>query len=166
MPQNKNIYITGFMGCGKTTVGRLLAKKLNRKFVDTDSRIEEKAKTTINQVFEDHGEAHFRELESQEIKECDQQNSLVVSLGGGAILDPRNQLILKKGIWIFLQTPFPIIEERVMRKSHRPLATESQKLEELYKKRMPVYQKAEHIIDCDGDSEKVCQEIIKQIIHK
>lgn len=163
MIQNKNIYITGFMGSGKSTIGRLLAEKLQRKYADTDEMIEQSAQKSINEIFQTEGEPHFRKLESQTLAKLDQETNLVVSLGGGAIIDPKNQKIINKGIWIYLNVPFEVIKERVMRKSHRPLAKNTNELEDLYKKRLPVYLRAQFTIDCPGEAEDTCEIILDKI---
>lgn len=164
MNHNKNIYLTGFMGSGKTRVGKLLSQKLNRRFVDTDQLIQEKSGQTINEIFEKLGEAHFRQLEKETLVELSGQSRLVVSLGGGAVLDPANQEVLKNGVWIFLDTPFEMIKERVERRDHRPLGKDPQKLEELYKTRLPIYHLATHVIRCQGDAEDFCQSILEKLL--
>ena len=84
----KNIYIVGFMGTGKTVVGRELAKKLNAGFVDLDEAIEEKEKTTISDIFQTKGEEHFRSLEKEALAGVATQKGCVVSCGGGIVVDP------------------------------------------------------------------------------
>jgi len=152
------------MGSGKTTIGRLLAKKLHRKFIDSDSEIQKIAQKSISEIFEEKGEEHFRTLEAQTIQNLAKETNLVISLGGGAVMDPHNQEIFAKGVWIFLNTPFAIIKERVSRNDYRPLAKDTKKFEELYKKRLPMYQKAKVVIDCEGDPENVCQMILNHIL--
>jgi len=164
--QNKNIYLTGFMGCGKTTIGRLLAKKLGRKFVDADKYIEKNEKKSIIEIFSEFGEDYFREKESQALNNFNKEHNLVVSLGGGAVIAPKNQDIINKGIWVFLNTPLDELKIRVARRDHRPLAKDLKKFEELYKKRIPLYQKAQIIINTYGDPEMVCQMVIKEMINQ
>ncbi len=162
----KNIYITGFMATGKSTVGRLLARKLARSFIDSDRDIENKTKMSIKDIFDSQGEAHFRKLESELICNLDQSHNLVVSLGGGSVLDSKNQAIIKKGVWIYLDTPLDVIHERLSRTSHRPLAKKSQsEIENLYQERLPIYKNATLIIPCANHSpDTICQLILKRIL--
>ncbi|MBF0107321.1 MAG: shikimate kinase [Deltaproteobacteria bacterium] len=160
-----NIYITGFMGAGKTRTGLLLAQKLNRRFLDTDTLIVNEAQMTITEIFEKKGEAWFRALESRIIGDLSQRTSLVVGLGGGAILDEKNRQVLSRGIWVFIDTSFQIIKERVGRRSHRPLAQDPKKFEELYNQRLPLYRQAAIIISNKEDAEVICQSIIQEIIN-
>lgn len=163
MDKNKNIYLTGFMGAGKSTVGKLLAKKLSRQFVDTDGLIEKKANQTIKSIFEKFGESYFRDLEAQVIAELDRQQNLVVSLGGGAILLEENRHILNKGVWIFIELPLPILKERALRSTKRPLAKDSSSFEALYQKRISLYKLAHVTIQTNGaSSEEICELILKK----
>ena len=162
---NKNIYLTGFMGTGKSTVGHLLAKKLGRKFIDTDQAIVKEQGMQIAEIFSQEGEDYFRTLESDLIAKLGKQNSLIVSLGGGAVMDPKNQAIIKQGLWVFILTPFELLQERALETKKRPLAQDTEKFAELYKQRLPVYQKAELIVDAGSEpADFVCQEIIKKRI--
>jgi shikimate kinase len=162
----KNIYITGFMATGKSTVGRLLARKLARQHLDTDRQIEEQENTSIANLFQTRGEEFFRNQETICLKNASQKNNLVVSLGGGAILANENKEILNKGVWIYLDTPIDIILERLTRTTHRPLAQQDpDKLHALYTERLPLYKMANITIDCqDLNSEAICQDILKRMM--
>lgn len=156
--------MTGFMGAGKSLVGRILAQKLNRTFVDTDALIEKKAGLAVTDIFEKLGEASFRKFESETVTELSQRTGLVVSLGGGAVLDEKNRTFLQQGLWVFIDPPFEILKERIMRRTHRPLAKSVEQLEELYKARRPFYEMAPiHVVET-GDPEDVCQEALKKIL--
>ena len=152
------------MACGKTRAGRLLAQKLNRKFIDTDNLIEIETGLTIVDIFAKHGEDYFRRLERQTIQTLSKQHRVIVSLGGGAVMDPATQQIIKTGIWIFIDTPFDIIKERVSRRSHRPLAKDPDRLKELYNLRLPTYKAAPVIIAANGDADETCQMILQRIL--
>lgn len=152
------------MGCGKSRVGRLLAQKLNRPFVDTDLLIEQTSNQKISEIFETRGEAHFRKLETETILKQDPEAGLVVSLGGGAIVNPEIRDFIRRGFWVFLDTPFNIIEERVMRSKHRPLGKNPAQLKALYDTRFPIYQEAPQRISGLTDAESICQELLKRII--
>lgn len=163
MKSEQNIYLTGFMGCGKTTVGKLLARKLNRNFVDADARIEKSARMSITEIFETLGEAHFRKLEQDVIKDLSQKTQLVASLGGG-VMNGENKKLLRKGVWIFLDTPFPVISKRVMKHKHRPLAKDETALKKLYEQRLPSYRQASLTISGLGTPDDICQRILKDLV--
>ena len=99
------VFLTGFMGTGKTKIGRLLAQLLGRVFVDTDHLIEERAGQSIPQLFATHGEAQFRQLEHQCLAEAAARPGAVIALGGGAIAQERNWELLGRAGGGFLSTP-------------------------------------------------------------
>ncbi|MGB3057214.1 MAG: shikimate kinase, partial [Candidatus Omnitrophota bacterium] len=86
----KNIVLVGFMGTGKTTIAKVLARSLGKKYVNTDDLIESREKKSINDVFKDDGEAYFRKVEKEVIKEASRQADQVIDAGGGVVLDPEN----------------------------------------------------------------------------
>ena len=134
-------YLTGFMGCGKTRLGQALAQRLGWRWIDTDHEIERQTGKTIARIFKDHGESHFRKLESQVLNTLKDQKRVVISLGGGAILTKSNRQILKKGHWIFLHRPEAVIEKHLLR-SDRPLLQNGQSWREIYQRRLPIYEQA------------------------
>lgn len=162
---NKNLYLTGFMGCGKSTIGRLLAQRLNYQFVDTDILIEQQTGRAIKDIFQAQGEACFRRLEMQTLAELAQKSGLVVSLGGGAVLAPQNREWLKKGVWIFLQPPLALIKRRIADDPKRPLLAQGWEIaERLYQKRLPLYHQARHIIHCnDYAPDFLCDQILFKV---
>ena len=91
-----NIVLCGFMGCGKTTVGKAFAQKYNMRFVDSDSCIEQHEGKTVSKIFEQNGEKYFRKLEHDILSELSNQSGLVIATGGGAMLDPENVRVLKE----------------------------------------------------------------------
>lgn len=118
----KNIVLIGFMGTGKTSTGRLLANRLGYSFVDTDYKIEKDCKQTIKEMFEAHGESYFREKEAAVVQKISRQRQVVVSTGGGTILNPANmQALRKNGIIISLTASVDVILERTGRRNTRPL---------------------------------------------
>lgn len=148
---NSIILISGFMGAGKTTYGRKLATEKNCGFVDLDAYIEEHEAKTISEIFAENGEAHFRKLEtkyfSQLIKSS--EGNLVVALGGGFPMKPENQELMKAYTTIFINTPLETIIERLTKSetAKRPMLNgDLNKLEELYKKRLPTYMATADII--------------------
>ncbi|MEE8167723.1 MAG: shikimate kinase [Candidatus Hydrothermarchaeales archaeon] len=118
----KNIVLTGFMGSGKSAVGKRLAQRLGTKVIDTDDLIEERACTSITSIFSEHGEKHFRELEKSVVKDVSQLDNRVIITGGGVVLDPENIENLKRnGVIVYLPVEPDVAYERVKRRTHRPL---------------------------------------------
>lgn len=128
------------MGCGKSTLGKLLASKLNVPFVDLDEYIVEREKMSIPQIFEQYGEPHFRELEAKYI--CELKDSYVVATGGGAILNDKTaDFANENGLVIFIDVPFRTCYERIEGDENRPLVMKNTKeqLEDLFNSRRKIY---------------------------
>lgn len=144
-----NIVLCGFMGCGKTTVGRNLARKAGRKFIDMDLYIEEKAGMKISEIFEKFGENHFRDLEHKACLELADAKGLVIASGGGAFTFQRNIDAFKgKDKIVLLDVPLDTIKNRLKNDTTRPLLQRPDKeaaMQELYEKRLPVYLSAADI---------------------
>lgn len=141
----KAIILCGFMGSGKTTVGRLLAKKLIARFVDTDDYIEQQQKMSIPNIFKEKGEQYFRALEHVALQAAIEDNGPlmgVVATGGGMLMDPDNIRLVKENSCtvVYLSTDFDICYERIA-KSNRPLVLQNTKeqLRALYEERHKVY---------------------------
>jgi shikimate kinase len=150
----KSIVITGFMGTGKTTVGKRLSEEYNLEFIDTDELIEKKAgNKKVNKIFAKFGEAHFRKLEKEVIREVAEKKDAVIATGGGAIVDKENLAVLKKCSSIIIcltSRPDVIVLRTRNEKGARPLLNSDNpliKIEELLKKRVDAYSKADVIID-------------------
>jgi shikimate kinase len=117
-----NIYLLGFMGCGKTKIGGLLAKSLSRPFIDTDEVIVEETGCSINDLFKNRGEKGFREIEKDVISRISKTRTAVISLGGGSVLIPENwDAVSGSGITVALSYPPEILAARLERKKDRPL---------------------------------------------
>lgn len=146
-----NIILCGFMGAGKTVVGRELAKLMGFKFVDTDELIEKEQGIAIKAIFAARGEEYFRELEYKVCKEIGKTKNSVVSTGGGALTFERNVNELKKsGKVVFLDASFDVICERIGNSTSRPLFQDREKAKELYDSRKEKYSAAaDYIIDGD-----------------
>ena len=142
----KNIVLCGFMGCGKSTVGKNLARKSGMKFVDMDSYIVEKAGMTVSEIFEKFGEAHFRDLEHQACVELSEKSNLVIASGGGAFTFERNVKVFKgKDKIVLIDVPFQVIKYRLRNDKKRPLLQRPDKdevMKQLYEKRLPMYNNA------------------------
>ncbi|MBI4468026.1 MAG: shikimate kinase [Acidobacteria bacterium] len=141
----KNVYLVGFMAAGKTTIGEALAELLGRTFVDLDQEIEQREGLTIPALFREKGEAYFRSVEADLLREFSSRQGLVVALGGGAFGNPENQDSLKEsGVVIWIDLPFESLAERLLTAPNRPLNSSRQELEALYRRRLSDY-KAAHI---------------------
>ena len=141
-----NIVLIGFMGSGKTTVGKSVAKILDMKFIDMDELIEKKDGRRISEIFKCNGEKYFRELESQVAEECSRMNNVVISTGGGVILNQDNIKNLKKSSLVFyLKADANCIYQRVRYSKTRPLLNVEdplKKIEELLNGRKEFYEKS------------------------
>ena len=166
--RKRNIILCGFMGCGKSTVGALLAKKTGMPFVDLDVYIEKKEKKTISRIFADKGEEYFRELERQAVRELSEKNGMVIAAGGGTLTFRGNvDAFRETGRIILLDLPVEAISERLKDDTKRPLLNRPDKEEamrELYNKRLPLYRSAADIIIDAADSPlTVCGRIMEEI---
>jgi shikimate kinase len=149
-----NIYLVGFMGTGKTVVGKQTARQLGREFFDLDSLIEQRQKRQISQIFAEQGEAYFRRLEKEMLQEISLKKNLVISCGGGIVLDEQNIRIMKQGgLMICLSAKPEVILGRTRGQMHRPLLNvdnPQDKIEQLLKMRAPFYAQADYVIDTSG----------------
>lgn len=137
-----SVYLCGFMGCGKSHIGRMLALKLGMKLVDLDKYIVEAEKMTIPEIFEKFGEPHFRALEAKYIREL--SDGYVVATGGGALLnDETAKFARESGISVYINTSFETCYLRIKGDKNRPLVMKNtpEQLEELYNTRAPIYRK-------------------------
>lgn len=150
----KNIYLAGFMGTGKSVLGKILAKKLNRDFIETDKLIEDKQGLKIADIFSQKGECYFRILEQKVISKLCFRESLVVSCGGGMICNQDNLDLLKStGVVFSLKASASIIYQRIREDSHRPLLNvdnQLEKIKQLLKQRKYYYDQADYVIDTDN----------------
>jgi len=161
----RNIILVGFMGAGKSVVGKLLAKKLNIDFVESDEMIETREKMPIKDIFEKKGEPYFRKVEKEIVKEASLRKNSVISAGGGAIIDEDNFKNLKSsGIIICLKASPETILKRIKDLKTRPLLNvpdPKKQIEELLEKRKPYYNKADFSIETDElNSEQVVKKIM------
>lgn len=164
-----NIILCGFMGSGKSTIGKLLAKKLDRKFIDLDDYIVKKRGMSINDIFKKYGEANFRKSETQSAKNISLLDNHVVALGGGTVVNPKNAEILKTSGKIIMLDILPeTVYNRLKNDKSRPLLQTDDKLKaitDMMNSRLPYYNNAaDYKISVDGKSkEKIIEEIIKII---
>ena len=144
------VYLTGFMGCGKTTVGRLLALRLGVPFVDLDGEIERRAGMTVREIFAGQGEPAFRQLEAELLRETFNLPDVVVSTGGGTMVTEANaRWIGANGLSVWLNPPFATIVARIgaRGKTDRPLFKNEVQALSLYQERLPAYRRADVTVD-------------------
>lgn len=153
--ENKNIFLIGFMGCGKSTMAKLLSEETGRQLVEMDETIEAEAGMSINEIFETYGETYFRDLESQLVERIATNGGAVVSCGGGAVLREQNREAMRKnGKIIYLSATPETIYEHVKYSTNRPLLNGNMNVEyitQLMEKRLPIYEAAaDEIVVVDG----------------
>lgn len=161
-----NIYITGFMGSGKTTVGQALAKSLGYQVTDTDKWIEEMEGQSISSIFKQYGEPYFRDLETNALQQIS-GNQLIITTGGGIIMRPENREIMKeKGKTIYLQCDLDEVFLRLNDDTTRPLLKKEDKsnVEKLYQSRLPFYKEADHTINTTGKSIHLIVQELKSLL--
>ena len=164
-----NIFLVGLMGSGKTTIGRALAKRLNKRFVDADHEIEARTGASIPLIFEIEGEASFRQREADVIRDLTAQEGIVLATGGGAVLNENSRQLLKqRGIVVYLRASVSSILQRTSHDRNRPLlqtADPKARIEELSQQRAPLYQEVAHIIVETGrpNVQSVVQNILAQL---
>ena len=148
-----HLYLCGFMGCGKSTVGKQLAKGLGTRFLDLDDYIVEKAGKSIPEIFASQGEEAFRDWETKCLSELSQKPRMVIATGGGTLMRPQNvQAAKESGKIVFLDIPFAECYRRIKGDENRPVAARStlEELEALYNTRREVYRSV-----CDLSVEQI-----------
>lgn len=148
--QSGNLILIGMMGSGKTTVGRALARQLDKEFVDSDEEIQRRTGVTIPHIFDVEGEAGFRQRESAAIADLVARNDIVLATGGGAVLAAQNRKILRQnGLVIYLKASVQDLWQRTRNDRNRPLLQTGNpraKLTELFEQRDPLYMEAADIV--------------------
>ena len=165
MDKQQSVFLVGPMGAGKSTIGRRLARSLNREFVDTDHELELRTGVSISTIFDIEGEAGFRRRESELIDELSKCAGLVLATGGGVVLAADNRKRLAaRGLVVYLTAPVEVLFERTRKDGSRPLLqTEDpeQKLRTIMEEREPLYRE---IADIEIDTDEMnMQQTIKQV---
>ena len=160
----KNLTLTGMMGVGKSTIGKILAKKLEYNFIDIDKLIEEKEGLSINLIFKNKGENHFRKIENEMTLTELRRESSVISLGGGAFLNNVIRKNAKKlSISFWLDVPIEELIKRLKKSKQRPLLRQqktSEVVKKIYFERKKIYNTADYRIKCKSfKSEEIAQKI-------
>lgn len=162
-----NLALVGFMGTGKSSIGQIVADQLHFEFLDTDSLIEKRAGKSITEIFAQNGEAMFRELECQLVEELAERKKIVISTGGGLVVNPANLAGLQTHALIVCLWASPeIIWERIREQTHRPLLQAPdplEKIRELLAQRAPFYRAADVLINTGCRSPR---EVAQQVLHQ
>jgi len=164
LKRTPGIFLVGFMGSGKSTVGRALAYELGWGFADLDEDIEKREGMSIRQIFDDRGEAEFRRAETAALRErvraVECGRPWVIALGGGAFLSEENfEIVSNNGVTVWLDCSFATVERRLagqhVEYNHRPLARDPEKLRELFAVRRTGYERADYCIAVEDDDAAV-----------
>ena len=164
MKLKKNLVLLGMMGSGKSTIGKLIARKLNLRFIDTDFEIEKKASMKITEIFDKKGEEFFRDLEEKVLTKALDLQNCIIALGGGSFVNERiRKLAIDKSITFWLSWGKTTLIKRISQSKKRPIAYKLSKIEltDLIKKRAKIYTKAKHKILCE---KKTKSQIIGMIL--
>lgn len=167
LKRTPGIYLVGFMGSGKSTVGRSVARHLGWRFADLDEDIEARARMPVARIFETEGEAGFRKLETEMLRWRAQDVARgvpwVIAVGGGCFAREDNfDIIQNHGISIWLDAPLELILARVAGSTHRPLARDPERFRQLYEERRPAYARADYRIEvCPRGSAGAVEDILR-----
>ena len=164
MKINKNLVLVGMMGSGKSSIGKILSKKLEFEFIDTDNEIEELEKKTISEIFKKNGEKYFRNIEEVISIKSLKLDSKVIALGGGGYINPAiRKYILKNCISVWLNWKSEILINRIKNSKKRPLAIKlnNSELQKLISIRSSMYNLSDYKINCDKlDKKQIVEKII------
>tara|TARA_Y100000590_G_scaffold444351_1_gene574988 strand:+ start:2068 stop:2577 length:510 start_codon:yes stop_codon:yes gene_type:complete len=162
----KNLVLLGMMGVGKTTIAKMVAKKQNLNFIDTDQNVQNENLMSIYEIFEKKGESFFRKEEEKEVLKSLKKTNCIIALGGGAFINKTvRENILNNAISIWLDLDVETLNSRIKQNYKRPLLKKDnnqEKLRELYDERKKIYQLANHKIDCaELNKDDICKKVIE-----
>ena len=165
MSMEGNLILCGFMGCGKSTVGRELSRLTGKKFLDLDSYVEQREGRTIPEIFDREGEPGFRAAEARAVQALSQETGLIIAAGGGTLLFPGNAAAFRaRGVIVLLDAPLAAIQERLRNDTSRPLIQKPNRNEvirELYEKRLPAYREAADVtVDAGAPAREVARRVL------
>ena len=162
-----NIYLCGFMGCGKSLTAKFISKKLKLNLIDTDIQIEKAKNMNILEIFQKHGESYFRHLETEILKDLQKVRNSVISTGGGMFANnvENAKLARSNGMIVFLETPFEICWNRI-KNSNRPLilGNDINNVKRLYIKRQKIYRRVANVSIINDNSSTVCANEVVRLI--
>ncbi len=163
------IVLIGMMGAGKTTVGRRLATRLGRQFIDSDEEVEKAAGMTIEEIFKTRGEADFRAGEVKVISRLLREPGIVLGTGGGAFMNPETRAAIKAlGVSVWIKADFEVLFQRVSRRSNRPLlktANPRETLQKLIDQRYPTYAEADvTVVSREVPQDQVAAEVVDAVL--
>jgi shikimate kinase len=159
------VFLVGFMGSGKSTIGRLLARKLGYRFIDTDEEIEKTTGKQVSEIFAQHGEPEFRRLEREAIAAFNGLRNAVVSLGGGAYVPDENRTAIRQiGFAIWIDCPLELCWSRLLKDKTRPLLRSFPEMAELLESRRPAYNQVDLVVRTGSDSPaRIAHLILEQL---
>lgn len=158
------IYLVGFMGAGKTTVARLLGRRLGWQVVDVDESIEQREGRRVSAIFSARGEAYFRQLEAQVIRDLLPMREVIVATGGGTFVDPENRaLMLADGRVAWLDVPLDKVIARVPPDGRRPLAADRDQMRQLFERRQIAYSHAHVRVDASRPMPEVVERLLEWV---
>lgn len=161
-----SVYLCGFMGCGKSHIGRMLAAQMGRELIDLDKYIVAMEKLSIPEIFDKFGEPHFRRLEAKYIREL--SGGKIVATGGGALInDETARFARESGVSVYINTSFEICYRRIKGDANRPLVVNNtpEQLEELYNKRAEIYRKNATYMVNGNTRDTIIAEEIKKLVN-
>ncbi|HEV8316728.1 MAG TPA: shikimate kinase [Vicinamibacterales bacterium] len=158
------VYLVGFMGAGKTTVARALARRIGWRVEDVDERIEARERRSVSAIFEQEGEAYFRQVEREVLQDLLPLREVVVATGGGTFVEPDNRAVMLVDAAVaWLDLPFEHVVDRVPADNRRPLAADRFAMEQLYYRRQIAYRQAHMRIDASRAVDEVVERLLEWI---
>jgi shikimate kinase len=163
----ERIYLVGFMGAGKSTVGRELSLKLGWPFVDLDTEIEKTQKMAVREIFAQFGEPRFRELEREHLQNVSAGPQAIIALGGGAYVNEINRTVVDTtGVAVWLNTSLASVKERIRPDGTRPLLADPERARQLYMERLPSYRLARiHVLTDNRLPGEIAEEIVQKVVN-
>ena len=158
------LYLVGFMGAGKTTVARVLGRRIGWQVEDVDTRIEARERRTVAAIFAKDGEGYFRRAEKSVLHELQPERNVIVATGGGTFVDADNRtMMLADGAVAWLDAPLSRIIDRIPPDGRRPLAADREQMEQLFQRRLTAYAQAHTRIDASRPVDEVVERLLEWI---